>query len=140
MTMQMRNNMGVSTKYPTLGEQRRFWNSHWQHWQDRKVLNDFTRRRADVICSVVRSLQLEWPDILDLGCGMGWFSLELASFGNVTGIDLSEEAIAQAKIRCPQARFMAGNVLADPLPSERFDVIVSQEVLAHVENQPKYIR
>jgi 2-polyprenyl-3-methyl-5-hydroxy-6-metoxy-1,4-benzoquinol methylase len=135
-----RNSTTLNTKCPTLEEQRRFWNSHWQHWQDRKVLNDLTRRRADVICSVFRSLQLERPEILDLGCGMGWFAEELASFGNVTGIDLSEEAIAQAKVRCPQAKFMAANILVDSLPGERFDVVVSQEVLAHVEDQSKYIR
>jgi 2-polyprenyl-3-methyl-5-hydroxy-6-metoxy-1,4-benzoquinol methylase len=135
-----RNSTTLESKCPALEDQRRFWNSHWQHWQERKVLNDLTRRRADVICSVFRSLQLERPEILDLGCGMGWFAEELASFGNVTGIDLSEEAIAQAKVRCPQAKFMAANILADSLPGERFDVIVSQEVLAHVEDQSKYIR
>jgi len=134
-----RNSTTLESKRPAIEDQRRFWNAHWQHWQERKVLNGWTRRRADVICSVIRSLQLEWPSILDLGCGMGWFTEELASFGEVTGIDLSEEAIAQAKVRCSQAKFMVANVLADPLPAERFDLVVSQEVLAHVEDQSKYI-
>src|ERR1700747_2880391 len=136
----MENGMAENRKCPTMEDQRLFWNSHWQHWQDRRVFNGSTRRRADVICSVFHSLRLLRPKILDLGCGMGWFAEELASFGNVTGIDLSEEAIAQAKLRCPQAKFIAANILVDPLPCERFDVVVSQEVLAHVENQSKYIQ
>jgi SAM-dependent methyltransferase len=134
------NSTTLKTMCPAIEDQRRFWNAHWQHWQERKVLNDWTRRRADVICSVFRSLHLKRPSILDLGCGMGWFTEELASFGDVTGMDLSEEAIVQAKCRCPRAKFLVTNILADPLPGERFDVVVSQEVLAHVEDQSKYIR
>jgi 2-polyprenyl-3-methyl-5-hydroxy-6-metoxy-1,4-benzoquinol methylase len=124
---------------PTLQEQRRFWDWHWEHWRERKVINEWTLRRADAIVEVLRSLSLERPEILDLGCGRGWFSERLAHCGKVTGIDLSEGAIAAARAEYPNIPFIAGNVYDYPLLAEHFDVVVSQEVIAHVENQPAYI-
>lgn len=51
---------------------------------------------ADLICRTIPAG--DYPDVLDLGCGRGRHSLTLAERGyNVTGIDLSEQAIAKAK-------------------------------------------
>ena len=85
------------------------------------------------------SLPLERPTILDMGCGMGWFANQLAEFGPTTGIDLCDEAIAQAKSKFPQVTFMAGNVFEMELPEQHFDVVVSQEVIAHVPDQTGYV-
>ena len=74
-----------------------------------------------------------------MGCGMGWFASQLAQFGPTTGIDLSDDAIAQAKSNFPQVTFMAGNVFEMELPERQFDVVVSQEVIAHVPDQPGYV-
>jgi 2-polyprenyl-3-methyl-5-hydroxy-6-metoxy-1,4-benzoquinol methylase len=124
----------------TIDEQRRFWDWHWQNWVERKAINDWVLKRGGRVLDIVSSLTLDRPKILDLGCGIGWFSQELSKFGQVTGIDLSEDAIAKAKASYPHITFLAGNVLADALPEGHFDVVVSQEVLAHVEDQPKYLQ
>jgi len=129
----------LHTALPTIHEQREFWDDHWQRWQERKTLNEWARRRGTRILQIVRGLNLNNPRVLDLGCGFGWFTEDLAKFGPATGVDLSEEAIAMAKQRRPDIEFLAGNVLEDVLPKKHFDVAVSQEVLAHVEDQPKFL-
>jgi 2-polyprenyl-3-methyl-5-hydroxy-6-metoxy-1,4-benzoquinol methylase len=124
---------------PSIDDQRSFWNWHWQHWQERKVLNDWTERRAQEILGLIRGLSLARPRILDFGCGLGWFTERLADFGEAHGIDLSEESIAAARARRPDITYLAGDLYKAPLPKCQFDVVVSQEVIAHVEDQPKYV-
>ena len=77
--------------------------------------------------------------MLDFGCGLGWFTERLAKLGEAHGIDLSVEGIAVAKARRPDISYLSGNVYEAPLPTNYFDVVVSQEVIAHVENQPRYL-
>ena len=136
----MSDNATHASQAPTIDQQREFWASHWRQWQERKVINSWSALRAERILAWLSSLGLSSPKILDLGCGIGWFSELLTSFGQVSGVDLSEDAIAQAKARCPQARFFAANILADKLPDSGFDVAVSQEVIAHIEDQAGYLQ
>jgi 2-polyprenyl-3-methyl-5-hydroxy-6-metoxy-1,4-benzoquinol methylase len=136
----MSNTTTQAAKTPTMDQQREFWASHWRQWKERKVINEWSALRSSRILDWLSSLGLQNPKILDLGCGIGWFSEMLASLGQVTGVDLSEDAIAQARARCPQARFFAANILAEKFPDGDFDVAVSQEVIAHVEDQARYIQ
>jgi len=124
---------------PSINSQRQFWNQHWRQWQERNVLNDWTERRATEIMQLIRDLSLECPRMLDFGCGMGWFTERLSVLGEAHGIDLSPEGIAAARARRPDLAYLAGSVYDAPLPKDYFDVVVSQEVIAHVENQPKYV-
>ena len=125
---------------PTIEDQREFWNWHWQNVDQRKVLNDWTRRRAQEILRLIAQLPLKRPRILDLGCGHGWFTEMLADHGEAHGIDLSPEGIAAAQARRPDITYMAGNIYEAPLPKSYFDIVVSQEVIAHVEDQKRYIQ
>ena len=91
---------------PGIDAQRKFWNWHWQNWQERKTLNEWTARRAEVMLDIIRSLRLERPKFLDLGCGRGWFTARLAELGEATGVDLSPEAIAAARSEYPGIEFL----------------------------------
>jgi SAM-dependent methyltransferase len=67
--------------------------------------------------------------VLDAGCGAGEIALFLASEGHtVTGVDLSETAIAQARQRAIQrgsdAQFAVGSVLDLSEYAGRFDTVV----------------
>jgi len=128
------------TELPTLELQKQ----HWKFWNFRPghpYEDDYLKplRRGDKILGYLRSLPLERPTILDMGCGMGWFANELARIGPTTGIDLCDDAIAQAKSKFPQVTYMAGNVFEMELPEQHFDVVVSQEVIAHVPDQEGYL-
>jgi len=129
----------MNQQLPSIDEQRNFWDWHWNNWEDRKVLNDWTERRAQEILALIGTLSLTQPKFLDFGCGRGWFTERLAGLGEAHGIDLSPEGIAAAQARRPDIHYLAASVYDAPLPLNYFDVVVSQEVIAHVQDQPKYV-
>jgi 2-polyprenyl-3-methyl-5-hydroxy-6-metoxy-1,4-benzoquinol methylase len=121
---------------PSLTDQRRYWD---ERWDQQRHPNAYQRRRGDTVLAILISLRLVNPEILDFGCGTGWFTAELSHYGRATGIDLSEVAIAEARASYPGVRFIAGNLYETTFPVEHFDVVVSQEVIAHVENPAAYL-
>ena len=81
--------------------QRKFWNA-WdtQHLQ---TVGEETRRRGDEVLGLISSLNLERPRILEIACGNGWLAERLLSFGPVTGGDIADAAIQEARRRVPSA-------------------------------------
>ncbi|PYO84808.1 MAG: hypothetical protein DMD65_02270 [Gemmatimonadetes bacterium] len=126
----------IRASLPSLTDQRRYWDERWDR---QRLPNDYQRRRGDAVLAMLESLRLRDPEILDFGCGTGWFTADLARRGRATGIDLSEVAIAQARTAYPQVRFIAGDLYQTTFPAEHFDVVVSQEVVAHVEDPARYL-
>ena len=129
----------MSSDHPSIWEQRRFWEWHWEHWQRRGTINDWKDKRHDTILTMLSELRLDHSKLLDLGCGPGRYTEKLTRFGQVTGIDLSEQAINVARSRYPGITFVAGSLYELPLPREYFDVVVSQEVIDHVEDQVAFL-
>src|SRR2546428_291662 len=90
-------------------------------------------------CSKLEATLPEFQPQRPVRRGIGWFRADLARRGRATGIDLSEVAIAQPRTAYPQVRFIAGNLYQATFPAEHFDVVVSQEVVAHVEDPARYL-
>ena len=130
--------MSVVTS-PTISEQKNFWNEWNASLRDPENLNEWSVRRGDAIIEIVRSLNVKQGTILDFGCGTGWLTERLAEFGEVTGVDLAERVIAAAQSRAPHIKFIAGDLFQIPLPRADYDIVVSQEVIAHVPDQAAYI-
>lgn len=88
-----------------------------------------------------RSLgQFSGKEILDMGCGEGELSTQLAKLGaRVTGIDISPELIEVARKRAAadavqeRTEFLVWDILEKPLPGERFDLLTCSAVLHHVD-------
>lgn len=118
--------------FPSLQEQKGYWDIRWGRMRSP---NDLDLRRAETIIDIIGQIELSQAKILDLGCGTGWFAGKLSNFGLVTAIDLSESAISIAKTRLPHIQFIAGNLFDLPLPKQEFDLVVCQEVIAHVADQ-----
>lgn len=137
----MKQNTTTDSEATHLSEarQKSFWNRWNRDARSPLSINAWTRHRADAILAALRSLSLVQPKILDFGCGTGWFTEELAAFGPTTGVDLADEVIAEARARSPHIAFVAGDVYAIPAHEETFDVVVSQDVVAHVPDQRRYI-
>ncbi len=117
---------------PSLAEQHRYWDARWDRT---RTPNEWQIRQGDAILGFVERLALERPKILDIGCGTGWFTGRLARLGPAVGMDLSSTAIAMARAQYPGVTFIAGNLFETELPAGHYDLVVSQEVIAHVKDQ-----
>lgn len=72
--------------------------------------------------------------VVDAGCGPGHVTDFLADLGaDVTGIDLSEEMVAEAWRRYPSHRFEQGDIRDLPAPEGGWAVIVAFYSLIHFE-------
>lgn len=85
---------------------------------------------------VVLSLISGYDRVLDVGCGNGSFTAQLAEHGHdVVGVDPSPDGIRIAQAAYPHLRFeileARGKMLA-VLDQEPFDAVVSLEVVEHV--------
>ena len=77
--------------------------------------------------------------LLEIGCGEGHQTLVLGELAReVTGVDVSAEAIRRARERAPRAQFMAGDLsnLEAALSAARFDLVTACEVLYYMSDIP----
>jgi len=92
------------------------------------------RGRRKVLDGAIAGLALPKPArILDAGCGSGRNMLELARFGSVTGIELSDTSVQLARAR-GVGEVIAGSVLEMPFADDSFDLAVSLDVIEHLED------
>jgi 2-polyprenyl-3-methyl-5-hydroxy-6-metoxy-1,4-benzoquinol methylase len=71
--------------------------------------------------------------MLDAGCGKGYFSRAMATFGHrVDGIDVSEHAVATCRSHAVGGDSYEVSPLADWKPAYLYDVVFSVDVLFHV--------
>jgi len=75
-------------------------------------------------------------DILDIGCGYGWFELNCLERKciKITGIELTENDLntAQNNIDNSKIKFIVGNAINLPFKQDTFDTVVSWEVVEHI--------
>jgi ubiquinone/menaquinone biosynthesis C-methylase UbiE len=121
--------------------------------QDAYVAEEFNRAAASyddsplvrsyqyrVQALVVDSLDIKkGMNVLDLGCGTGWATLEIASrlegTGKVVGLDLSEGMIEQARKKLPRFRYDNVEFVQESASSLNcdacFDYVVSTNAFHH---------
>jgi ubiquinone/menaquinone biosynthesis C-methylase UbiE len=81
--------------------------------------------------------------VLDIASGSGYGSFELAKAAKqVTGVDISEDAVAYAKQTYPAANleFLVGSGTAIPLPDDAVDVVVTFETIEHIEDYRLFLK
>ena len=69
--------------------------------------------------------------ILDAGCGTGLLGIKLQSFGQVVGVDINPHALEYARKRGLPVQ--KASLLRLPFKNGTFDVIISVDVLYHVQ-------
>jgi ubiquinone/menaquinone biosynthesis C-methylase UbiE len=76
--------------------------------------------------------------ILDAGCGTGLVGLELANHGftNITGVDVSENVLKQAKAKGAYINLVQGDLLGSlPFPEEYFSAVVCIGVFSRFSDE-----
>ena len=85
----------------------------------------------------------EGKTVLDVACGEGYGSDMLAEVaGRVTGVDISEDAIAHAGGQYggrENLEFIQGDCEKLPLPDDSVDIAVSLETIEHLEAQEAFV-
>jgi len=77
--------------------------------------------------------------VLENGCGVGMYVEHLSPFGGkVIGLEYDFERAAEARANSPHILNAAGELL--PLPTGTFDLILSHEVIEHVQDDRAAIR
>lgn len=119
-------------------DQVNFYDEYWTF----KKQNSLNLRRVVKILDyfVIVKKRNNNPKILDLGCGDGRLTAILGEYGDAHGIELSTKAVETANKLYPQAKFFQGNALDFNIKQNTYDVVVSQEVLEHLEDQEAYLK
>ncbi|GAA1397246.1 class I SAM-dependent methyltransferase [Luteococcus peritonei] len=115
--------------------------SHYAHGHQPSVLASHATRTAQNSCAYFLDRIEPGQRVLDLGCGPGSITLDLATLvgpeGPVVGVDFSEEAIATAQQAASErgaqsTRFMVGDLFALDLEPRSFDIVHAHQVLQHL--------
>ena len=89
---------------------------------------------ADTLCQTALELGAKGP-ILDIGCGEGYYSSRLADAMNaeLTGLDISKEAVRCAAAKYKNALWICGTAAHLPVPDHSAGVITSLFALTMAE-------
>jgi len=124
----MRKTVNTSTEY-TLADQERTKNArNYFRWQAALAKPELGRR------------------VLEIGCGIGNFSEQLADRERVLGIDIDEGCVDRWRKRFADRKHYsaftldAGNLADADLHRERIDSIACLNVLEHIENDEVVLR
>ncbi|HVE63702.1 MAG TPA: class I SAM-dependent methyltransferase [Mycobacteriales bacterium] len=79
--------------------------------------------------------------VVDAGCGEGYGAalLHRLGAGRVIGTDLAPEAVAHAAARYPFVDFVRADSAQLPLAGAAAEVVVSSQVIEHLDDQPGFV-
>jgi SAM-dependent methyltransferase len=127
-----------SSTAPDAHQQEQYWNE----WVERSLVwqtdPDNLRRATYVLLELGRWHRDRTTAILDVGCGSGWLSVAMSRFGRVTGLDFSPRGTERLRQEQPDIEWLAGDLIAAPLPAAHYDVVTCLETIAHVPDQEAF--
>lgn len=94
----------------------------------------------------MRDEDIQDKDVLDIGCGFGWFEAVALTRGvrSIVGLEPDERALElpRSSIEDDRARFVAGSGIDLPFDANSFDSVVSWEVIEHLpeNSEGRYFR
>jgi len=98
------------------------------------------RGRRAVVAAELARLPIRRPArVLDAGCGSGRMLLELQRYGDVSGIELDEDAAACACRRGP-FDVRIGRLEEMPWPDSSFELITCLDVIEHTPDDTRTLR
>lgn len=100
--------------------------AHWWFVGRRRIISSFVEQ-------IIRDLDTERPQILDIGCGTGANLEMLAKFGEAEGVDVSAEALAFCRTRGLQG-VRQGEAERLPYEDGSFDLVTGLDVVEHLDD------
>lgn len=97
--------------------------SHFFYVSNHAIILSLVKKYLDVPRSKAK--------ILDAGCGTGLLGKKLQRYGEVQGVDINPQAVKFAKKRGLKSQQATVNRL--PFPKNTFDLVVSMDVLYHIQ-------
>ncbi|MDM5187734.1 class I SAM-dependent methyltransferase [Bacillus sp. DX4.1] len=90
-------------------------------------------------------IDMNGKNIIDIGCGGGIYTKELALMGaqKVVGLDFSKEMLQVAEENCATLQnisFIHGDAQHINFKNETFDVVISRAVIHHLQNIPIFLQ
>ena len=127
-----------NTIYEAYGER-------WYTAQDDPValLRAENKIKVPWILEQIRLHNVIGQKVLDVGCGGGFLSNDLARLGfKVTGVDLSPESlkVAEAHDETHSVKYEVADAFHLPYADESFDILTSMDFLEHIEKPKEVIQ
>ena len=106
--------------------------SHWWYRGRRKIIAGF-------VSDIVSQIKGRRPRILDVGCGTGANLLLLSKYGEVEGVDVSQDALNFCRERGFQ-HLRLGEAEKLPYEDESFDLVTAFDVIEHLDDDVAGLR
>lgn len=118
-----------------------FYDKFSEEWS-KKINDSETNKRIRIIYEELLPKEyLKGKKFLEVGCGLGYFSNKASKIGaNVTGIDIGPNLVEINKKKTPKGVFKVASASDLPFKDETFDVVLSTEVIEHVNNQKSALK
>ncbi len=111
-----------------------FFSEFSDQFDERMNMNETNRRIHIIFNQLIQQSEVKNKQLLDAGCGTGWFSQEATNLGaKVTSMDLSESLLNIVKTKC-DSNCKVGSILDIPFPDQSFDYVLNTEVIEHTTN------
>jgi ubiquinone/menaquinone biosynthesis C-methylase UbiE len=110
----------------------------YTHGHHESVLRSHRWRNAENSAAYLLPLLRPGMTLLDVGCGPGTLTLDLARRvepGCTVGLDRAQAPLAEARVRVPapeRVRFVLGDVYTLEFGDESFDVVHAHQLLQHL--------
>lgn len=117
-----------------------FYNRFSNEWDS--VLHKVeTEKRMNIVFSdLLKGVSLKNKKFLEVGCGLGYFSLEAKKRNaKVTGVDVGEKLLKICKKKVPSGKFILASGADLPFKANHFDAVLCTEVIEHTEEPIKVI-
>lgn len=122
---------------------------HWAFFRniDRKIFKwcPWAHDGYPLLHKIIPYRELRGKKVLDIGCGTGWSTENLARMGaQVFAVDLTEKAVELTKRRFTlfglQGDIRVGDAERLPYPDHTFDYVLVWGVIMHTPDTPKAVR
>lgn len=108
----------------------------WPLWGD--AATEYAHYCEHVTSMIGRYAERPAVDLLVIGCGGGKNVLNLKRDFKVTGLDLSADMLAQAKVLNPECTFVRGDMRTFRL-HRSFDAVLMDDAITHMNSRPDFL-